>query len=66
MKAKCIKKLGMPSLAGSGTFELGSERYRYIIMDRYGQDVWSLFLQNNKQFPCATALKLGLQIVSAV
>lgn len=64
MKSKGIKKLGMPCYLGSGSFQYNNESYRFIVMDRYGQDLWSIFLKNKKLFPCSAALQVGLQVVS--
>uniref|UniRef100_A0A1B6ELH4 non-specific serine/threonine protein kinase n=1 Tax=Cuerna arida TaxID=1464854 RepID=A0A1B6ELH4_9HEMI len=66
MKSKGIKRLGMPCYLGSGSFEYNKERYRFVVMDRYGQDIWSKFLENKKVFPCATALKIGLQVLDVL
>jgi len=65
-KSKHISKLGMPCLQGSGTFDYNKERYRYLVMDRYGRDLWSIFLENKKIFPCSTALQIGLQILDVM
>lgn len=54
----------MPCYLGSGSFEYDKERYRFVVMDRYGQDLWSIFLKNKKMFPCSAALQVGLQVVS--
>ncbi|XP_054284782.1 nucleosomal histone kinase 1-like [Macrosteles quadrilineatus] len=66
MKSKGLKRLGMPCYVDSGTFEYNKERFRYIVMDRYGQDLWSIFLENKKLFPCSTVLQIGLQVIDVL
>ena len=64
MKLRKLKTLGMPQFYGFGTHELGGIKYRFLVMERYGRDLWSLFLENGKVFPTSTVFKVGIQIVS--
>jgi vaccinia related kinase len=63
-KLKKLKSLGMPSYLGSGSHEYNGQKYRFVVMDRYGKDLWSLFIQNKRVFTLPTVLRVGLQIVS--
>jgi hypothetical protein len=63
-KLKKLKSLGMPQYLGSGSHECNGLKYRFVVMDRYGKDLWSLFLENKRVFMLPTVLRVGLQIVS--
>lgn len=60
---KKLTTLGMPQYIGSGSHEYKNIKYRFIIMDRYGTDLWKLFEANNRRFPEHTVYKIALQIV---
>ncbi|KAJ8951244.1 hypothetical protein NQ318_010272 [Aromia moschata] len=61
-KHKKLKTFGMPSYLGSGSHEYKSEKYRFIVMEKFGTDLWKIFLENNRSFPTGTVFKLGVQI----
>jgi vaccinia related kinase len=63
-KQKKLKSLGMPRYVGSGSHEYNKQKYRFVVMDKYGKDLWSLFIQNKRVFTLPTVLRVGLQIVS--
>ena len=64
MKTKKLKSLGIPRYLGSGSHEYNGQKYRFVVMDRYGKDLWSLFLENKRIFPYVTVLRIALQVVS--
>ena len=53
----------MPRLLGFGSHEFQKENYRFIVLERYGQCIGTLFKQY-KSFPLSTVLQLSYQIVS--
>jgi vaccinia related kinase len=53
----------MPPFLGSGSHEYNCEKYRFIVMERYGIDIWKLFLENGRKFPEHTVYKVAWQIV---
>jgi vaccinia related kinase len=63
-KLKKLKSLGMPRYLGSGSHECNGQKYRFVVMDRYGTDLWSRFLQNKRVFTLPLVLRVGLQVVS--
>lgn len=65
-KLKPLKLLGMPRYLGSGSHEFNGQKYRFVVMDRYGRDLWSIFLQNKRVFTLPTVLKVGLQIIDVL
>lgn len=66
MKLRKLKSLGMPQFYGFGTHDLNGIKYRFLVMERYGKDLWSLFLENGRIFPTHTVLTIGLQVVSVL
>ncbi|XP_054010460.1 serine/threonine-protein kinase VRK1 [Hylaeus anthracinus] len=65
-KKKKLSALGMPRYIGSGSHEYKNIKYRFVVMDRYGTDLWKLFEENNKQFPEHTVYKIALQIINVL
>lgn len=59
-----IKTLGVPIFMGSGSHDIENTKHRFLVMPRYGQDIWKIFLEQNKQFPIHTVYRLGWQLVS--
>ncbi|KZC06564.1 PREDICTED: serine/threonine-protein kinase VRK1-like [Dufourea novaeangliae] len=65
-KKKKLPVLGMPCYIGSGSHEYKNTKYRFVVMDRYGMDLWKLFEENNRRFPEHTVYKVALQIVNVL
>ncbi|XP_076657714.1 serine/threonine-protein kinase VRK1-like [Halictus rubicundus] len=63
-KQKKLSGLGMPPYIASGSHEHKNTKYRFVVMNRYGVDLWKLFEANKRQFPEHTVYKLALQIVN--
>lgn len=62
-KKKGLKTLGMPHLVGHGSQDLNGEKHRFVVMPRYGKDIWSYFLQNKKCLPQHTVYRLAIQML---
>ncbi|XP_033321100.2 uncharacterized protein LOC117217540 [Megalopta genalis] len=65
-KKKKLSRLGMPPYLGSGSHEYKNTKYRFIVLERYGVDLWKLFEQNKRQFPEHTVYKVALQIINVL
>ncbi|CAK9813863.1 Nucleosomal histone kinase 1 [Anthophora quadrimaculata] len=65
-KKKKLTALGMPQYIGSGSHEYKKTKYRFVVMDRYGTDLWKLFEANNRRFPEHTVYKIALQIINVI
>ncbi|KAF7394536.1 hypothetical protein HZH66_007710 [Vespula vulgaris] len=65
-KKKKLSVFGMPHYIASGSHEFNKTKYRFLVIDRYGTDLWKLFQENNKQFPEHTVYKLALQIINVL
>lgn len=64
MKERRMKKLGMPCYCGSGSHVFKGERYRFLVLPRFGSDLHKLFEKHGRRFHLNTALSIGIQIVS--
>lgn len=58
-----LKTFGMPVFLGSGSHEFKGEKYRFLVTEHFGSDLWKIFLENDEIFPRTTVFKLGIQIV---
>ncbi len=65
MKTKKLAHLGVPRFIGCGSFENGGTKYRFMVMDRFGQDVEKILQASNNKFASSTVFSVGLRIVSA-
>lgn len=66
MQSRKLTSLGMPTYFGKGSHECNGVTYRYLVMERFGKDVWSLFTEAGKSFPPATVFQLGLQMLDVL
>ncbi|XP_011872507.1 PREDICTED: serine/threonine-protein kinase VRK1-like [Vollenhovia emeryi] len=62
-KKKKLAALGVPRYVASGSHEYKNTKYRFLVIDRYGKDLWKIFEENNRQFPEHVVYKLALQII---
>lgn len=62
-KKKKLAVLGMPRYIASGSHEYKNTKYRFLVINRFGKDLWKIFEENNRQFPEHIVYKLALQIV---
>ncbi|KAK3910563.1 Nucleosomal histone kinase 1 [Frankliniella fusca] len=58
-----LKTFGMPIMHGNGIHESGSSKYRFLVMDRYSKDLYTLWNSCNKSFPLSTVLQIAIQIL---
>ena len=63
-KARGLKRFGMPGYIGSGSFDHGGQKFRFMVIERFGTDLQKLLEQNNNRFPMPTILHIGIQVVS--
>lgn len=60
---KKLPMLGMPVYIASGSHTFNDDKYRFLIMQKFGSDIWKIFLENKKQMPPVTVYKLGIQVL---
>uniref|UniRef100_A0A8C7TDB8 non-specific serine/threonine protein kinase n=1 Tax=Oncorhynchus mykiss TaxID=8022 RepID=A0A8C7TDB8_ONCMY len=63
MKSHKTKYLGVPKYWGSGLHEKGGNRYRFMVMDRFGTDLQKKFEESGRRFPRKLVLQLGLRLL---
>ena len=63
-KSHGISKFGMPQFVGSGSFDHGGQKFRFMVIERFGTDLQKLLEQNHNRFPMPTILHIGIQVVS--
>ncbi|CAB3230402.1 unnamed protein product [Arctia plantaginis] len=66
IKSKKLSSLGMPLYFGRGTHECKGVTYRYLVLEKYGKDVWSLFNNAGKSFLPTTVFQLGIQMLDVL
>jgi len=62
-KDRKLKSLGMPHYIGHGSHEVNSLKHRFVVMPRYGRDVWSFFEENGNILPQHTVYRIAIQMV---
>ncbi|KAK7792562.1 hypothetical protein R5R35_008660 [Gryllus longicercus] len=65
-RQKKLKHLGISQYFGSGSHLYRGERYRFLVMERFGQDLGKLFIQHKRHFHVKTVLYLGIQILDVL
>ncbi len=58
-----LKHLGVPRFIACGIFEHEKREYRFIVMDRFSNDIQTLFKERNNQFNEEFVLNLTRQIL---
>lgn len=61
-----IKSIGMPTFIGSGSHDIEDVKHRFLVMPRYGKDIWKIFLEQNRKFPLHTVYRIGWQIINVL
>jgi vaccinia related kinase len=64
-KSRMMKHVGLSRYIGSGSHIYGGNKYRFLVLDRHGQDINKLFVQSGK-FSLKTVCYLGIQILDAL
>ena len=65
-KNKNLKSFGMPSLRGHGSHVYKGEKYRFLIMDRYGKDLQKIFQTGKKLFTDKVSYNLALKVIDVL
>lgn len=63
-KQRRLVHLGMSPYIAAGSHIYKGEKYRFLVLQRFGVDLNKLFLKYGKKFHLKTVLNLGIQIVS--
>jgi len=66
MKEKKLKRFGMPKFLGSGSFVYDDQKYRFMVIERFGSDLQKIIEQHNKKFSFKTVYQIGLEIIDVL
>ncbi|XP_065661207.1 serine/threonine-protein kinase VRK1 isoform X2 [Hydra vulgaris] len=66
LKSKKKMFVGIPRYIATGSFDDGSIKYRFLVMERFGTDIEKVFKQCNMKFPEKTVCSLALRIIEAL
>ena len=66
MKANKRSFIGIPRYIASGSFEHNGEKFRFMVMNRFGTDLEKIFESSQKQFSEETAFSLGLRVLETL
>jgi vaccinia related kinase len=62
---RTLGHLGLSKYVGSGSSVYRHKKYRFLVLDRHGQDLDELFFEY-KKFPIKTVCYLGIQILDSL
>merc|ERR1712029_692052 len=65
-KERGLKSFGMPCLRGNGSHVHNKEKYRFLIMDRYGKDLQKIFQTGKKCFSNRVTYNLALKVIDVL
>ncbi|XP_012234533.1 serine/threonine-protein kinase VRK1-like [Linepithema humile] len=65
-KSQGKRRIGVPTYEGSGSHIYGGQRYRFLVIPRYGIDIGKLFLSYRRKFPTKLVNTLAVQMLDAL
>ncbi|XP_012257149.2 serine/threonine-protein kinase VRK1-like [Athalia rosae] len=65
-KQNKLSFLGMPTFISSGSHDCHDTKYRFVVMERFGKNLWDIFLENNRKFQPHSVYKIALQIIDVL
>ncbi|MCL4120802.1 UNVERIFIED_CONTAM: hypothetical protein GTU68_007906 [Idotea baltica] len=65
-KEKKLKRLGMPKYLGSGSHIYQGQKYRFMVMERFGEDLQKIIEKHNKKFSYKTVFQVVIQILDVL
>lgn len=65
-KKQKLKTLGMPEFIASGSQEIEQIKHRFLVLPRFGKDIWKIFTENGGKFPLHTAYRISWQVINVL
>ncbi|KAL2738824.1 serine/threonine-protein kinase VRK1-like [Vespula squamosa] len=65
-KTQRKRRIGVPTYEGSGSHVYQGQRYRFLVIPRYGIDIGKLFISNNRKLPTRLVNNLAVQMLDAL
>lgn len=54
----------MTHFVANGSLRINSIKHRFVVMPRYGDDIWQMYEENGNKIPEHTIYRLAIQMVS--
>ena len=64
IKSRDLSYLAVPKYIASGSHDHGGTKFRFMVMERFGEDIEKKFTAAGRKFSLATVCYLALQLVS--
>lgn len=65
-KDRKLKALGMPEYIGQGSHEIQEIKHRFIVLPRFGRDIYKILEEQNHKIPLHTAYRLSWQVLQVL
>lgn len=62
-KSQGKRRIGVPTYEGSGSHVYRGQRYRFLVIPRYGIDIGKLFQSHRRKLPTKLVNTLAIQMV---
>lgn len=62
-KSQGKRRIGVPTYEGSGSHIYRGQKYRFLVIPRYGIDIGKLFISNGRKLPIKLVNRLAVQMV---
>lgn len=68
MTARQLKHLGIPRFIASGIYKSPSpkKKYRFLVLERFGEDVQKIWIRANKRFDMNSAFNIALKVIDTL
>lgn len=63
MSSHKVSSLGVPRFIATGQHDVNDCQFRFLVMERFGDDLQKLFERAGKRFSTSTVFLLGLKLV---
>lgn len=63
---KGLTSLGMPVHCGSGSHTLNGDKYRFLVMERFGKDLQKIFQTGKRKFPAKAAYTIAIKVIDTL
>jgi vaccinia related kinase len=63
LQEKKLSHINLPLFLGNGSLQVQDVKHRFIVTNKFGKDLWSLF-KTHKKFPFGTVLNIAKQTVN--
>ncbi|XP_060817510.1 serine/threonine-protein kinase VRK1-like [Bombus pascuorum] len=65
-KSQGKRRIGVPTYEGSGSYIYRGQKYRFLVIPRYGIDIGKLFISNGRKLPIKLVNRLAVQMLDAL